>query len=199
MPSTVANALPKAVLAVTVVACATGIQEGAVPELVASRAATACAALAVERHPFRVSDTAAVNALAGDYQLWIIPTTPGYPSPPWSGTMRVERTAPNELVFVSPLNPSQRGMQPLTAFVRWPDAEAAAPSRWRLREHSFVGAPEGTCLDCGSGYHRVEWVSPQGFGGTWYSEFGAVALIGTDGRQVHTVEGEFCADRVSGA
>ncbi len=199
MPYMAARALLKAVLAVTLVACARGTQAGAAPELAASRAGTACATLAVGRQAFRTSDTAAVNAVVGDYRLWIIPTTPGYPSPPWGGMMRVERTAPNDLVFVSPLNPSQGRIQPLTASVHWADAEAAAPSRWRLRGHSFVGAREGTCLDCGSGYHRVEWVSPHGFGGTWYSKFGSVALIGTDGRQLHAVEGEFCARRVSGA
>lgn len=150
-------------------------------------------------------DSAAALAppLVGTYELVTVTTTRGMESGPRRTPMRIVVTDSSERTKARGFGPDGRRLalwdQPLTAYIGPPTQSPGVQPAYvyRLRAGAFVQDERHLCFDCGATTFWLDAVGPSGLWGRSRSDLGGIAVQGRDGKLHASLEGRFCAYRVT--
>ena len=146
-------------------------------------------------------DSAALEGLAGTYDVTLVNTAPGY-----GGARRrrgrlhlVRLDSAGRYAMRRGLSSPRRVWRPLAGRYTW---GSGAQRAWDSVEVTAVSTRIGCVGACFDGSHTsltIRGVGAAGFGGTWYSTINHVAVpIDRRGRALPAPEGYFCAYRTDG-
>jgi hypothetical protein len=145
-------------------------------------------------------DTAALEGLAGTYDLVLVDTAPGYGGGRRSGRLRLMRLDSADRYAVRRgLSAPRRVWRPLAGRYTW---GGGTPPAWDSVEVTAMSARIGCFGGCFDGSHTslsIRGVSAAGFVGTWYGTINHVAIpVDRRGRPLPPPGGYFCARRSDG-